>query len=165
MTLAQSGNIAAQRRDWAMRSPRHLFVWDGRFFGRRKIRHQMGEKLCFASERALLREPIQRLPQKQRCPLTVIDFLSLPFCCARNLRLHVCRGFIVQVLENYSAATFQSPSMIAHIRNEMFQCAEQKGTKPSLLPVGAGICTTLDQVSEKALGQIPRVLSVISLFA
>src|ERR1700756_4157726 len=125
----------------------------------------MAEKLCFASERALLREPIPRLSQKQRCPLTVINFLRLPFRCPRNLRFRLCRGFIVQVLENHSAATFQSPSTIAHVRNKMFQCAEKKGTKPSLLPVGAGICTTLDQVSEKALGQIPRILGAVSLFA
>src|SRR5438067_4585659 len=148
-----------------MRSPRHLFVWDGRFFGCRKVRHQMSEKLCFTSERALLREPIQCLPQKQRCPLTVIDFLGLQFCCSRNLRLGLCRGFIVQILENHSAATFQSSSTIAHVRDEMFECAEEKRTKSSLLPVGAGIRTTLYQVSEKALGQIPRIFRAISLSA
>src|SRR4029077_16696761 len=148
-----------------MRSLCHLFVWDRRFFCRRKIWHQIAEKLCFTSERAFLREPIQRLPQKQRCPLMVPDFLGLPFCGTGNLRLRLCRSFIVQVLENHSAATFQSPSTIARVRNKMFQGAEEKGTKPSLLAVGAGICTTLDPVSEKALGQIPRILGAVSLFA
>src|SRR4026209_244451 len=148
-----------------MRSLSHFFVWDRRFFCRRKIWHQMAENLRFASERALLRETIQRLPQKQRCPLTVVNFLRLQFCCSRNLHLGLCGGFIVQVLENHSPATFQSPSTIAHVRDEMFQCAEEKGTKPSLLAIGVRIRASLDQVSEKALGQIPRALGAISLSA
>jgi hypothetical protein len=52
-----------------------------------------------------------------------------------------------------------------HIGGEMFQCAEEKRTEPSLLAVGAGVCTSLDQVSEKALDQISRILWATSLSA
>ena len=86
----------------------------------------MANKVCFAGKRALLREPIQRLPQKQRCPFTVIDFLRLPFRCSRNLRLRLCGSLIVQVRKDHTAATFQCAPTIVHIGGEMFQCAEEK---------------------------------------
>ena len=125
----------------------------------------MAKEVCFAGERALLREPIQRLPQKQGCPLTIVDFLRLPFRCSRNLRLRLCSSLIVQARKDHAAAAFQSPSTIVHIGGEMFQCAEEKRTEPSLLAVGPGVCTRLDQVSEKALDQIPRILWATSLSA
>ncbi len=125
----------------------------------------MTKKVCFAGERALLREPIQRLPQKQGCPLTIVDFLRLPFRCSRNLRLRLCGSLIVQARKDHSAAAFQSASTIVHIGGEMFQCAEEKRTEPSFLAVGARVCTSLDQVSEKALDQIPRILWATSLSA
>src|SRR6476646_9148819 len=106
----------------------------------------MTKKVCFAAERALFLEPIQRLPQKQGCPLTIVDFLRLPLRCSRNLRLRLCGSLIVQARKDHAAAAFQSPSAIMHIGGEMFECAEEKGTEPSLLTVGAGICTSLDQV-------------------
>jgi hypothetical protein len=52
-----------------------------------------------------------------------------------------------------------------HIGGEMFQCAEEKRTEPSLLAIGANVCASLDQVSEKALDQIARVLGATSLSA
>src|SRR6476646_2102281 len=118
----------------------------------------MGKKVCFAGERALLREPIQRLPQKQGSPLTIVDFLRLPFRCSRNLCLRLCSSLIVQARKDHPAAAFQSPSTIVHIGGEMFQCAEKKRTEPSLLTVGASVRPSLDQVSEKALDQIPGIL-------
>jgi hypothetical protein len=45
----------------------------------------------------------------------------------------------------------------------MFQRAEEKRTEPPLLAVGARVCASLDQVSEKALDQIPRILWATSL--
>jgi hypothetical protein len=54
---------------------------------------------------------------------------------------------------------------IASIRDEIFQCSEQKSTKPPLLPIGVPITTGLDQVDEKALRQILRILASISFFA
>src|SRR6266436_5396781 len=103
----------------------------------------MAKEVCFASERALFREPIQRLPQKQGCPFTIVDFLRLPFRCSRNLRLRLCSSLIVQAREDHAAAAFQRPSTIVHIGGEMFQCAEEKGTEPSLLAVGARVCASL----------------------
>src|SRR5438874_1405649 len=148
-----------------MRLLRHLFVRDYRFFGARKIRHQMTKEVCLAGERALLREAIQRLPQKQGCPFTIVDFLRLPFRCSRNLRLRLCGSLIVQGRKDHAAAAFQGSSTIVHIGGEMFQCAEEKRTEPSLLAVGPRVCTRLDQVSEKALDQISRILWAASLAA
>ena len=125
----------------------------------------MAKEVRFVGKRALLREPIQRLPQKQGCPLTIVDFLRLPFRCSRNLRLRLCSSLIVQAREDHAAAAFQSPSTIVHIGDEMFECAEEKRTEPSLLTVGARVCTRLDQVSEKALDQISRILWAASLSA
>src|SRR4029077_5981814 len=98
----------------------------------------MTEKVCFAGERALLREPIQRLPQKQGCPLAIVDFLRLPFRCSRNLRLRFRSSLIVQAREDHAAAAFQSPSTIVDIGGEMFQGAEEKRSEPSFLGIGAG---------------------------
>jgi hypothetical protein len=72
---------------------------------------------------------------------------------------------IVQAREDHAAAAFQSPSTIVHIGDEMFQCAEEKRTEPSLLTVGPRVCTRLDQVSEKTLDQIARILWATSLSA
>jgi hypothetical protein len=72
---------------------------------------------------------------------------------------------IVQALKNHAAAAFQSPSTIAHISDVVFQCTEEKRTEPSLLTVGPRVCTRLDQVSEKALDQIARILWAASLSA
>src|SRR6266481_8169207 len=125
----------------------------------------MAKKVCLVGECELLREPIQRLPQKQGCPLTIVDFLRLPFRCSRNLRLRLCSSLIVQARKDDTAAPFQSPSTIVHIGGEMFQCAEEKRTEPSLLAIRAGVCASLDQVSEKALDQISRILWATSLAA
>jgi hypothetical protein len=81
------------------------------------------------------------------------------------LRLRLGDGFIVQVLNNHSAAAFQSASVIAYIGDEVFQRPEEKGTEPSLLAIGASVCTSLDEISEKALDEIPRVLCAVSVSA
>src|SRR4029077_7793502 len=125
----------------------------------------MAKKVCLVGERALLREPIQRLPQKQSCPFTIVDFLRLPFRCSRNLRLRFCGSLIVQARKDHTAAAFQSPSTIVHIGGEMFQCAEEKRTEPSLPLVRPRVCRSLDEVSEKALDQIPGILWATSLSA
>src|SRR5262245_34860501 len=125
----------------------------------------MAKKICFAGERAFLRESIQRLPQEQGCPLTIVDFLGLPFRHSRNSRLRFCGSLIVQALKNHSAAAFQSPSTIVHIGCVMFQCSQEKRTKPTLLAVGTRVRASLDQISEKALDQIPRILGATSLSA
>ena len=125
----------------------------------------MAKEVCFAGERALLCEPIQRLAQKQRCPFTVVDFFRLPFRCSSNLCLRFCSGLIVQIRKNHASAAFKSASTIVHIGGEMFQCAEEKRTEPSLLTVGPHVSTRLDQVGEKALDQIARILRATSLSA
>src|SRR5262249_23382061 len=129
------------------------------------IWHQMAKEVCFAGKRALLGEPIQRLPQEQACPLTVIEFLRLPFRCSCDLRLRLCSSLIVQVRKDHAAAAFQSASTIVHIGDKVFQCAEKKRTEPSLFPVDVRIRTSLDQISEKPLDQIPRILCAASLSA
>src|SRR4029453_17074187 len=125
----------------------------------------MAKQICFAGERALFSEPIQRLPQKQGCPLTIVDFLRLPLCCSRNLRLRFCGRLIVQALKNQAAAAFQSSSTITRISDVMFQRTEEKRTKPPLLAVGTRVRASLDEISEKALDQVPRVLGATSLSA
>jgi len=52
-----------------------------------------------------------------------------------------------------------------HIGGEMFQCAEEKRPEPSFLAVGPRVRTRLDQVSEKALDQIARIVWATSLSA
>src|SRR4030095_14746621 len=111
----------------------------------------MSKEICFAGARALVRKPLERLPQKQNCPFTVINFFSLPFRRSRNLHLRFCRSLVVQIRKDHAAATFQCSSTISHIGDEVFQCAEQKRTEPSLLSVGARVCAGFDQVSKKAL--------------
>src|SRR5262245_10855386 len=123
----------------------------------------MAKQVCLAGERALLGEPIERLPQKQGCPLTVIDFLRLPLRFSRNLGLRLGSSLIVQVPQDHAAAAFQGPSTIVHVSSVVFQRAQQKRTEPPLLPIGARVRTSLDQISEKALDQIPRILCATSL--
>ena len=125
----------------------------------------MAKKVCLAGERALLREPIEGLPQKQSCPLTIIDFLRLPLRFSCNLRFRFCRSVIVQVRKDHAAAAFQGTSTIVHIGGKVFQRAEKKRTEPPFLTVGARVRPSLDQVSEKALDQIPRIFCTKSLSA
>ena len=125
----------------------------------------MAKEVRLAGERALLREPIERLPQKQGCPLTVIDFLRLPLRFSCNLRLRFCSSLIVQVGQDHAAAAFQSATTIVHIGGKVFQGAQEKRTEPPLLSIGARVCTSLDQIGEKALDQIPRILCATSLSA
>src|SRR5262249_18411264 len=47
----------------------------------------------------------------------------------------------------------------------MFQRAEKERTKTSFFPIGARVGAVIDQVCEKTLGQILRVLRSISLLA
>jgi hypothetical protein len=72
---------------------------------------------------------------------------------------------IVQARQDHPAAAFQCAATIVRIGREMFQCAEEKRTEPSLLAVGARVRTSLDEVSEKALDQISRILWATSLSA
>jgi hypothetical protein len=72
---------------------------------------------------------------------------------------------IVQALKNQAAAAFQSSSTITRISDVMFQRTEEKRTKPPLLAVGTRVRASLDEISEKALDQVPRVLGATSLSA
>ena len=148
-----------------MCSVSYFSVWRCRLFCGRKIRPQVIKQFRFAGQCTFLRETIQCLPQQGRRPLTVINFIGLPFRSSGDLRFGFGDGVIAQVLENYSAAAFQCPSAIASVRDEMFQCAEQKRTEPPFLPIGVCICAALDQMSEKALGKVLRILRPISSLA
>src|SRR5215470_12773566 len=111
----------------------------------------MGKQVAFTGKPALLREPIQCLPQKQCCPLTIVDFLRLPLRRSRNLRFRLQGSLIIQALKNHSAAAFQSTPTIVDVRGVMFQCAKEKRAKPSFLTVSTRVGACLNQVSEKAL--------------
>jgi hypothetical protein len=123
----------------------------------------MAKQICLTRERALLCESIKRLPQKQGCPLTVVDFLRLPFRFSRDLRLGFCGSLVIQVCQDHPAAAFQSQSTIMHIGGKVFQRAKKKRTKPSFLTIGACVRTSLDQISKEALDQIPCILCATSL--
>ena len=101
------------------------------------------------------------MSHKRGRPFAIINFIGLPFCSSRDLRLHI----VIQILYNHSAAAFQCVFAIASIRDEMFQCSEEKRTEPPFLPIGMHIPAILDQVGEKALRQILRLLAGVSFFA
>jgi hypothetical protein len=77
------------------------------------------------------------------------------------LRLHIA----IQILYNPSPASFQCVFALSSIRDEMFQCNEEKRTESPFLWIGVRIPAILDQVGEKALRQILRILASISSFA
>ena len=56
-------------------------------------------------------------------------------------------------------------SAIASVRDEMFQPAEKKRAKPAFLAIGVRVGSALDEVREKSLGQVLRVLWSIPLLA
>jgi hypothetical protein len=55
--------------------------------------------------------------------------------------------------------------MIASICDEMFQCGQEKSTEPPFLPIGVRMTPVLDQVGEKALRQILRILVSVTFLA
>jgi hypothetical protein len=76
------------------------------------------------------------------------------------LRLRI----VIQILWNHSPASFQRVFAIPSIRDEMFQCSEEKRAESPFLGIGARIPVILDQMGEKSLRQILRILvSVLSL--
>src|ERR1043166_5171740 len=72
------------------------------------------------------------------------------------------RGF-VQLHQQGTAAAFLCAVTVTRVRQEMFQRAEKKRTKAPLLSIGARIGAGLDQMGEKPLSQILRILRSISL--
>ena len=117
--------------------------------------------MAFACQCALLCETIQRLAHKGRRPFAIINFVGLPFRRSRDLRLCL----VIQLLWNYPPPAFQRVFAIASICDEMFQRSEQKSTELPFLWIGARITAFLDQVGEKALRQVLRILASVSFIA
>jgi hypothetical protein len=56
-------------------------------------------------------------------------------------------------------------SAIASVCDEMLQPTEKKRAKPAFLAISVDVGPGLDQVGEKALGEVLRILGPISLLA
>jgi hypothetical protein len=54
---------------------------------------------------------------------------------------------------------------IPSIRDEVFQCSEEKRAESTFRAICVRIPAILDQMGEKALRQILRILASVSLFA
>ena len=62
-----------------------------------------------------------------------------------------------------SAAAFLRPGLVPFVGEEMFQCRQQERTEPAAVAVHAGELIFFQQPREKFLGQILRVVRIMSL--
>src|SRR4029077_11008340 len=67
------------------------------------------------------------------------------------------RGFI-QLHRQAATAAFLRAVMITRVRQEMLQCAKQKRAEPTLHFIGFGVSSIFDQVREKTLSEILRMM-------
>jgi len=141
-----------------MQSRRHFFVGNGRLAHRGKIGLQAIEERRFSGERAFLRETIQCLPKKRGGPFAFVNMIGLPSCGASDLSLHFRNRLLIKLLRNDSAATLLRARAIARVRPKMFERTEEKRTKAAFLSIRSRVGMCLDQVSEKTLRQILRVI-------
>ena len=72
---------------------------------------------------------------------------------------------LIQLHRQETAAALLRAVIVTRVRQKVFQGAEEKRTEPSFLSIRARVGTGLDEVSEKALGQILRIVRPISLSA
>ena len=80
-------------------------------------------------------------------------------------RLRIFDLLFMQRKKNLSAAAFERPSALGSMRKEIFHGSKQKRTEPALLPIDASVYFVFDQVSEKALRQILRIVHGVSASA
>ena len=64
-----------------------------------------------------------------------------------------------------SAAAFERSLAVGSVRKEIFHGSEQKRTEPAFLPIDASVDFVLDQVGEKALREILRIVHGVSAAA
>jgi len=64
-----------------------------------------------------------------------------------------------------SAAAFERPFAVGSVRKKIFQGSKQKRTEPALLPIDASVYLVFDQVREKALRQILRIMHGVTAAA
>src|SRR5437773_11035220 len=64
-----------------------------------------------------------------------------------------------------SATPLERPFTIRSVREKIFQGSEQKRTEPAFLPINAGVNFMFDEVSEKALREILRIVHAVAAAA
>ena len=80
-------------------------------------------------------------------------------------RLRIFDLLFMQRKKNLSAAAFERPFALGSMRKEIFHGSKQKRTEPALLPIDASVYFVFDQVREKALRQILRIVHGVSASA
>ena len=64
-----------------------------------------------------------------------------------------------------AATTLERSFAVGSVREEIFQRGEQKRTEPALLRINTGVDFMFDQISEKALREILRIMDGITAAA
>src|SRR6266516_5338916 len=127
---------------------------------------QFLEKLLLVFTFIICREPFQSSGDQRSCPATIEDSI---FTTRRTMslekRLRIFDLLFMQRKKILSAATFERPFAVGSVRKEIFQGSKQKRTEPALLPIDASVYFVFDQVSEKALRQILRIMHGVSAAA
>src|SRR4026207_1063260 len=63
------------------------------------------------------------------------------------------------------AAAFERPFAVGSVRKKIFHGSKQKRQEPALLPIDASVYFVFDQVREKALRQILRIMHGVTAAA
>ena len=80
-------------------------------------------------------------------------------------RLRIFDLLFMQRKKNLSATAFERPFAVGSVREKIFQGGKQKRTELALLSIDASVYLVFDQVREKALRQILRIVHGVSASA
>src|SRR4029453_1890605 len=127
---------------------------------------QFLEELLLGFTFVICREPFQCSGDQRSCPAAIEDSI---FATRRTMslekRIRIFYLLCMQRKKILSAAAFERPFAVASVRKKIFHGSKQKRTESALLPIDANIYFVFDQVLEKALRQILRIVHDVSAAA
>jgi hypothetical protein len=107
----------------------------------------------------ICREPFQSSGDQRSCPAAIEGSIcTIRGTMSLEKRLCIFDLLFVQRKEILSAAAFERPFVVGSVRKKIFQGGEQKRTEFTFLPVDAGVNFMFQQIGEKALREILRIV-------
>src|SRR5215470_17802863 len=127
---------------------------------------QFLEELLLGVTFVFCRDPFQSSGDQRGGPAAIEEPI---FTTGRTMslekRLRIFDLLFMQRKKILSAATFERPFALGSVRKKIFQRSKQERTEPALLPIDASVYFVFDQVREKALREILRIMHGVSATA
>ena len=126
------------------------------------MRAQAIEERAFSRESILLFQSSNRAAQKCRGPLLFVELLGIHTVAGTLTCFGLDERGLAQRHTDRIATALLGAIMIARIREEMLESAEQERAEFPFVPVSARKGPALDKVEEKRLSEILRVVLVVA---